>query len=68
MSFSSAGFLVGEEGVDLGGRGREADEVEGRAADQGAAIGGGGGLECVLAEFAAKEGVDRIAGFGRCRG
>ena len=39
------GASVGEEGVDLLGRRREADEVEAQAADEGGPVGLGRGLQ-----------------------
>ena len=55
------GRSVLEEGLDLGGLGRQAGGVERDAADQGAAIFGGRGREALLFELRQDETVDRIA-------
>ena len=53
--------LVGQEGVDLRERRRQADQVEAQAAQQRDAIGLGRGLESFALEARQDEGVDRIA-------
>ena len=55
------GGLVGEEGVDFGGGGRQAGEVEADAAQQGGAVGLGRGLESLAFQARQHQAVDRIA-------
>jgi hypothetical protein len=52
--------LVGDERLDFFGGGREANEVEGSAADEGNFIGWGRGLEAFLCQFGEDEGVDGV--------
>ncbi len=51
---------VGEEGINLVRRGRQAGEVEGGAADEHALLGGRGERKALFGEFYADEGVDRV--------
>ncbi len=59
--FVGVGRFVFQEGVDFGGRGRQAGEIEGDAADEAAAIERGGGLEVLFAQACEDEGVDGVA-------
>src|SRR5687768_10891968 len=52
------GTFVGEEGVDLGGSGRKAGEIESEAADENAARGGIGGREFGAFELCEDEIID----------
>ena len=56
------GGLVGEEGIEFGGGGRESGEVEGDAAQQGGAVGFGRGLEA----FAFEAGQHQAVDWGAC--
>ena len=51
---------VGEEGVDLGGGGRQTGEIERDAADEGGAAGFGGGREAFAFQTFLYEIVDRV--------
>ncbi len=53
------GFVV-QEGVDFGGSGREAGEIERDAADEGFAIGFGRGAQILFFEAGEHEGIDGI--------
>ena len=57
-----AGRVVGEKGVGLGGRGRQAGQIEINAAQQAGGIGLGRGRETFAAETREDEVVDGIAG------
>ena len=52
--------IIAGEGVDLDARGRQADQVVGKAAQQGFAVGGRAGLEALLVELSHDEGVDLV--------
>ena len=58
--FVGIGRRVGEELLDLGGRGRQAGDVEGGAADERGPVGFGLRLEPTLREFGSHELVDRM--------
>ena len=58
---ASLGRFVGEERGDFGGRGRQADQVERHAAEQGPFIRRGRGSEVLFFELFEDERVDRIA-------
>ena len=58
--FVGIGRRVGQECLNLGGRGRQAGDVEGSAADQRGSVGFGLGLEPTLREFGSHEAVDRM--------
>jgi hypothetical protein len=60
--FVGVGGTVVEEGRDFFWRGRQADEVEGKAADEGTAVGGWIGLEARLQPFYLKKRVDASRG------
>src|SRR5690606_20299712 len=57
--FKSVGGFVGEEGVDLLEGGRQADEVEADAAEEGFAGGFGRGRDTLAFETREDESVDR---------
>ena len=57
----SVGRGIGHERLDLGGLGRQADQVEGQAADQGPTVGFGRGLETLRLQLRQDEAVDRVA-------
>ena len=56
------GILVLDERGDLFGRGREAGQVEGDAADEHGALGFAGGREAFLGETGVDETIDRVSG------
>ena len=58
------GRRVGEEGVDLRERRRQADQVEAQAADQGGPVGLGRGLQPLGLQPGEDEAVDRVPGPG----
>ena len=57
----SAGACIAQEGIDFGGRGREADQIEMDAADQRGFPGFGRGSDTPLLQSCQNEVVDRIA-------
>ena len=54
------GVIVAGEGVDLDARGRQADQVIRKAAEERFAVGGGAGAETLLVELGQDEGVDLV--------
>ena len=52
------GGFAADEGVDFGGRGGEADEIQIGTADEGGAVGAGGGFEAFLREADVEERVN----------
>ncbi len=56
---------IGDEGLDLHGRGRQAAQIKREPADQGAGIGGGRGLEAAAFEGREQETVQRLFRPGR---
>ena len=58
------GRIVGQEGSGLGGRGRQSGQVERDATQQAFLRGFGRGLNLLLGEFGADEGVDRVLASG----
>jgi len=61
IPFGTFGLAVADEGLHFLRRGREAGEVVGDAADEGAGVGGRVGLEALCFQLRQDEGVDRAA-------
>lgn len=67
IAFIGIGPLVGDKGLDFVPVRRQADEVEGEPASQGAAIRLGGGAQAFLLESRQDKVIDRPKGPGRIR-
>ena len=54
------GVVIAGEGVDFDARGRQADQVIGKTAEERFTVRGGAGLEALLIEFREQEGIDFV--------